>query len=88
MAIYHNAGTAEYYSLRTNRTLLAQLANATGGRIWREGELDDLVNAVEFSEAGITEREIRPLWDAPLFFLILIFLKSFEWVLRRRWNTI
>ena len=88
MAIYHNAGTAEYFSLRTNQTLLSQIADATGGRNWAEEELDDLINTVEFSAAGITEREIRPLWDAPIIFLILIFLKSLEWLLRRQWNTI
>jgi uncharacterized membrane protein len=88
LAIYHNAGKAEYFSLRTNRSLLSQLADATGGRDWNVEDLDELVNAVEFSSAGITEQEIRPLWDAPLIFLILLLLKSLEWILRRRWRTI
>ena len=88
MAIYHNAGMAEYYSMRTNLSLLNQLADATGGRNWSPEALDELLNAVEFSQAGITEREIRPLWDAPLLFLLLFGLKAIEWLLRRRWNTI
>jgi hypothetical protein len=88
LAIYHNAGKAEYFSLRTNRSLLSQLANATGGKDWNVEDLDELVNAVEFSSAGITEQEIRPLWDAPIIFLILMLLKSLEWILRRQWRTI
>jgi uncharacterized membrane protein len=88
MAIYHDAGKAEYFSLRTNRSLLQQLADATGGRYWNIDELDELPNAVEFSSAGITEREISPLWDAPLFFILLLLFKIIEWLLRRRWNTI
>ncbi len=88
MAIYHDAGKAEYFSLRTNRNLLQQLADATGGRYWTIDELDELPSAIEFSSAGITEREISPLWDAPLFFILLVLLKTIEWLLRRRWNTI
>ncbi|MGY8814021.1 MAG: glutamine amidotransferase, partial [Gammaproteobacteria bacterium] len=88
LAIYHNAGKAEYFSLRTNRSLLSQLADATGGKDWNVEDLDELVNAVEFSSAGITEQEIRPLWDAPIIFLILMLLKSLEWILRRQWRTI
>ena len=88
MAIYHNSGTAESFSLRTNNTLLAQLAEVTNGREWDIENLDEILNAVEFSAAGITEQEIRSLWDAPIIFLILLSLKALEWILRRRWNTI
>jgi hypothetical protein len=28
------------------------------------------------------------LWDAPFFFLLLVLLKSAEWLLRRRWRVI
>ncbi|NNE38334.1 MAG: hypothetical protein HKN08_08520, partial [Gammaproteobacteria bacterium] len=58
MAIFHDAGKAEYFSLRTNRNLLQQLADATGGRYWDKDQMDELPSAVEFSSAGITEREI------------------------------
>ncbi len=88
MAIYHDAGMSEFFSMRTNLTLLNQLADATGGRNWSPDSLDELLNAVEFSQAGITEREIRPLWDAPILFLILFGLKAIEWLLRRKWKTI
>ena len=50
--------------------------------------LEGLPEAIRFSAAGITENQIRPLWDAPLIFLLLIGFKAAEWLLRRRWNTI
>jgi hypothetical protein len=88
MAIYHDSGTAESYSLRRNQTLLDALAAATGGSSWAVEDLDDLAEAIRFSPAGLTEREIRPLWDAPVLFLLLFVLKAMEWLLRRRWKTI
>ncbi len=88
IAIYHDAGKAEYFSLRANHMLLQQLADATGGRYWNQDELDELLSAIEFSAAGITQREISPLWDAPLIFILLFLFKATEWLLRRRWNTI
>jgi hypothetical protein len=88
MALHHDSGKAEYYSLRRNQTLLDQLAAATGGRSWSGDGLDELAEAIRYSPAGITEREIRPLWDAPAAFLLLLLLKTVEWLLRRRWKTI
>ena len=87
-AFQHDAGKAEAFSLRQNRTLLEQLAAATGGRHWEPGGLEGLPEAIRFSAAGITEDRIRPLWDAPLFFLLLFGLKAAEWLLRRRWKAI
>jgi len=88
VAIHHDAGKAEFFSLRRNQTLLDQLASATGGQSWSPANIDRLAEAIRYSPAGITEREIRPLWDAPLVFLLLLLLKAAEWLLRRRWKTI
>ncbi|MEX2353702.1 MAG: glutamine amidotransferase, partial [Gammaproteobacteria bacterium] len=88
VAIHHDTGTAEYFSLRRNQTLLDQLAVATGGRSWSPADIDRLEEAIRYSPAGITERDLRPVWDAPLIFLLLILLKATEWLLRRRWKTI
>jgi hypothetical protein len=88
VAVHHDAGKAEYFSLRRNQTLLDQLAAATGGQSWTTANIDQLADAIRYSPAGITERDIRPLWDAPLIFLLLLLLKAAEWLLRRRWKTI
>jgi len=88
VAVHHDAGKAEYFSLRRNQTLLDQLAAATGGQSWSAANIDRLAETIRYSPAGITERDIRPLWDAPLVFMLLLLLKAMEWLLRRRWKTI
>ena len=87
-AVHHEQGAAEYFSLRQNRSLLTQLAEATGGQYWNAAALAGLPEAIRFSPAGITEQQTRPLWDMPILFLLLIMLKATEWVLRRRWGVI
>ena len=78
----------EAFGIRQNRALLEQVATATGGQYWRPDQWEDITEAIQYSRAGITEREIRYLWDAPLVFLVLTLLKALEWTLRRRWRAI
>ena len=78
----------EAFGVRQNRALLERLAAATGGTYWTPDQWGEIAEAVSYSSAGITEREIRYLWDAPFFFLVLALLKTAEWLLRRRWRTI
>jgi hypothetical protein len=88
MTLYNDAGNAEAFSLRLNRTILERLAEVSGGQYWNAGDLARLPDAIQLSRAGITEQDLRPLWDAPLVFLLLVLLKAGEWGLRRRWRTI
>jgi len=78
----------EAFSIRQNRDLLENLATATGGQYWQAQEWDELPEAISYSTAGITEQDIRYLWDAPIIFILLLLLKTAEWLLRRRWRTI
>lgn len=87
-SVFNDTGNAENFSLRQNRELLQRLADISGGRYWSPDQLGNLPDAIQLSHAGITEQDIRPLWDAPVVFLLLILLKTIEWLLRRRWRTI
>jgi len=87
-SVYNDNGNAENFTLRQNRELLQRLADVTGGRYWNVNQLGSLPDAIQLSRAGITEQDIRPLWDAPAVFLLLILLKTIEWLMRRRWRTI
>jgi uncharacterized membrane protein len=78
----------ESFGIRQNRALLTQISSATGGRYFTPAQWDELTNAISFSNAGITEQQISYLWDAPIFFLLLLLLKSAEWLLRRKWRVI
>ena len=68
--------------------LLEKLAASTGGRYWRADELKKLPSDIAYSEAGISVRETRDLWDAPIFFVGALLLRSAEWLLRRKWGVV
>jgi uncharacterized membrane protein len=78
----------EAFAIRQNRELLENLAAVTGGQYWQAQDWDELPEAISYSTAGITEQDVRYLWDAPIIFLLLVLLKTAEWLLRRRWRTI
>ncbi len=77
-------GVAENFHTEQNRELLEHLASQTGGQYWKPADLGKLATNIPFSEAGVTMRQTKDLWDLPLVFLILIALRFSEWWLRRR----
>ncbi len=81
-------GDIESFGAARNPVLLARIAEATGGRSWSVDELGGLADAIAFGGAGIRERQSLPLWDAPIFYLLLVLLKCLEWSLRRYWGGI
>ncbi len=78
----------EIFNVRQNRPLLERISQVTGGQYWSPAQWDQIPEAISYSTAGITEQQISYLWDAPFFFLLLILLKTAEWLLRRHWRTI
>jgi uncharacterized membrane protein len=81
-------GVAENFHTEQNRDLLERLATQTGGQYWKPADLGKLARAIPFSEAGVTMRETKDLWDLPLVFLILLLLRFSEWWLRRKWGIV
>ena len=81
-------GVAENFHTGQNRRLLEQLAQETGGRYWKPSQLADLPRDISFSEAGISVRSTKELWDMPIVFVILLGLPLVEWLLRRRWGVV
>jgi len=47
-----------------------------------------LPEAVSFSDAGSVERQVLDLWNMPIVFLLLLALKTGEWVLRLFWGRL
>ena len=86
--VHNDSDTAEYFNIRQNRSLLERISESTNGRYWPVNDLNALPEAIRLSKAGITEQTYNSLWDAPIVFLLLIFLKAIEWLLRRKWGTI
>jgi uncharacterized membrane protein len=81
-------GVAENFHIEQNRELLERLATQTGGRYWKPGDLGKLADSIPFSEAGVTVRETKDLWNLPLVFLVLLLLRFSEWWLRRKWGIV
>jgi uncharacterized membrane protein len=81
-------GVAENFHTEQNRELLQKLSSETGGRYWRPKDLSSLASEIPYSEAGITVRETKELWDMPAVFLLIVALRSAEWLLRRRWGFV
>ena len=81
-------GVAENFHTEQNRDLLEQLAAQTGGRYWKPSGLKDLPRDISYSEAGISVRNTKELWDMPINFLVLLTLAVTEWLLRRRWGVV
>jgi uncharacterized membrane protein len=78
----------ETFDIRQNRALLERISATTGGQYWTPSQWNAIAPAIAFSSAGITEQQISYLWDAPFFFLLLLALKTIEWLLRRNWRVI
>ncbi len=81
-------GVAENFHTEANPKLLEQLAKATGGRAWTAGDLKDLPRDISYSEAGISVRSTKELWNMPTVFLLLVGLPVAEWLLRRKWGVV
>ncbi len=81
-------GVAENFRTGQNRELLEKLASETGGRYYTPGEAAKLASEISYSEAGITTREAKDLWDMPAVFLLALLLRGSEWVLRRKWGAV
>jgi uncharacterized membrane protein len=81
-------GVAENFHTDQNRELLTRLASQTGGKYWRPQDLVDLPDEVAFSEAGVTTRDVRELWNMPIFLLAIVMLRFAEWLLRRKWGIV
>lgn len=81
-------GVAENFHLEQNRDLLQKLSSQTGGRYYRPNEVSRLGEDISYSDAGITIRETRDLWDMPIVFFVVLLLCCTEWVLRRKWGVV
>jgi uncharacterized membrane protein len=88
MTFRREDGVAENFQIQQNRELLEKLSSETGGRYYTPQDASKLGKDISYSDAGITVRETRDLWDMPIVFLLLLSLRAGEWLLRRKWGVI
>jgi uncharacterized membrane protein len=88
MTFERDDGVAENFHTAQNRRLLEQLSSETGGSYWKPSDLKNLPRDISYSEAGISVRSPKELWDMPIVFLLLLGLPLTEWLLRRKWGVV
>ncbi|MBY0506750.1 MAG: glutamine amidotransferase [Bryobacteraceae bacterium] len=81
-------GVAENFGSEQNRELLEKLSSQTGGVYYRGTDASKLAKDISYSEAGITVREAKDLWNLPIVFLLILMIRATEWMLRRRWGVV
>jgi hypothetical protein len=88
IAFRRDDGVAENFHTGQNRPLLEKLSAETGGRYWGPGDLERLPREISYSEAGISVRDTKELWDMPVVFLLVLGLTATDWLLRRKWGVV
>jgi hypothetical protein len=83
-----NSGVREAFGDYQHQSMLQRIAALTGGRYWQLDDLAELPEAIRYSHAGRIEQETFDLWNVPALFLLLLLLKSGEWLLRRAWGRL
>jgi uncharacterized membrane protein len=73
----------EFKSLTPNRSLMAILAQQSGGRLVPLSDLDRFALDLSHRPAPITETWSRPIWHQPVVFLFALLCFVAEWGLRR-----
>ena len=86
--VFREDGTAEQYGLAQNETFLKRVADTTRGGYHTLEQAASIADTLRSGSSGIVREQSRPLWSAPLFFLLLIGLKLFEWFLRLFWGRL
>jgi hypothetical protein len=81
-------GVAESFHAEQNRQLLEGLSRQTGGNYYTPATAKSLPDDIAYSEAGVTTRESRELWNMPAILIALFGAKATEWLLRRRWGAV
>jgi uncharacterized membrane protein len=63
--------------------LLKRIAEETGGRYYPIADAAKLADDAVYTNAGVTVREAKDLWDMPAVFLLITLLLGAEWAYRR-----
>jgi len=73
----------EFFGAEQRTALLRRVAEETGGRYYDRESLGGLVEDLGYSQGGASIREVRPLWDMPALYILVVLLLSVEWSLRK-----
>lgn len=66
-----------------NAPLMEKMADASGGRFFREEDLAELPEILDSETETVKSLVDLDVWSSPLFFIILIGLMGMEWLIRK-----
>jgi hypothetical protein len=76
----------EYFDAAMRPSLLARVAEDTGGRFYTPATVSTLPEDITYLGRGVTVVQEKDLWDMPVVLLMVVGLVGGEWALRRRWG--
>ena len=82
------SGTAESFDNVQQNDLLQRISDATDGTYMSASNADDLLDVLAQKNAALKREVSLPLWNMPVLFLLLLFAKLTEWLLRLRWRRL
>ena len=76
----------EFLNTKQNHRFLKRLAEKTGGKYFDEDDAGDLINYLNLKPEINRKSETMELWNRLPILLLIIFLLSLEWFIRKRKN--
>jgi len=74
---------ADVTQAEMREAVLRRIAQESGGRYVPLADAAQLLDDVQYTEAGVVVREARDLWDMPALFLLVALALGAEWIWRR-----
>ena len=75
---------SEFLNTQQDARFLQKLAQKSGGTFFSADSVENLLSSLDLSEKKITVSKTIELWQRLFFLIILIFLLSLEWFIRKR----
>ena len=73
----------EFLQAAMDGGLLRRISEATAGKFYTNGSVNQLVDDITFSPNAYSRQQINSFWDQPLFLVLLLALLCIEWFARR-----
>jgi hypothetical protein len=71
-----------------DRARLEIVADRTGGRVFGLHETDLMAGAIRLGQVDKIVEDRSEIWNAPIFFMIIILALTIEWILRKRFQLV
>jgi hypothetical protein len=84
--VYVGGSDRELADPRLNEGVLRRIARDSGGRYVTLDHAGQLASSLDAAVPAEGEPERRDLWHHPAMLVLILFMLSSEWILRRRWG--